>query len=87
MEDGKLRKEPYPVINILECKACGRCIADCPQGVLRMGDDFNQRGYRYVVYEGSGCTGCGNCFYTCPEPSAIEVHIPGRSPSSGKDAG
>ena len=70
------KKEPYPVINILECKACGRCILACPKGVLSMSEELNERGYHYVVYKGKGCTGCASCYYTCPEPLAIEIHIP-----------
>lgn len=70
------KTEPYPVINPLECKACGRCVVACPTQVLVMGEEINERGYRYVVYTGAGCIGCAACFYTCPEPSAIEVHIP-----------
>ena len=42
------KKEPYPVINIIECKACGRCIVACPKGVLKMSDDINERGYHYI---------------------------------------
>ncbi|MBP2171785.1 4Fe-4S dicluster domain-containing protein [Methanococcus voltae] len=67
---------PYPVINILECKACERCIIACPKDVLYMSEEFNERGYHFVKYNGEGCTGCANCYYTCPEPLAIEVHIP-----------
>ncbi|NPV61650.1 MAG: AMP-binding protein [Methanotrichaceae archaeon] len=80
---GKIRRveirekdKPYPVINILECKACERCVLACPAEVLRMGGELNERGYNYVVYSGDGCIGCGACYYTCPEPLAIEVHIP-----------
>ena len=73
------RTEPYPVINILECKACGRCIIDCPKQVLSMSSELNERGYHYIEYKGEGCTGCGNCYYTCPEPNAIEVHTPTKS--------
>lgn len=68
--------EPYPVINALECKACGRCVVACPKQVLVMGEAINERGYRFAVYTGAGCIGCAACFYTCPEPNAIEVHIP-----------
>ena len=68
--------KPYPKINILECKACQRCVLDCPQNVLFLSNNLNQRGYRYVEYKGEGCIGCANCYYTCPEPLAIEVHIP-----------
>ncbi|MFI4911536.1 MAG: ferredoxin family protein [Sedimentisphaeraceae bacterium JB056] len=73
------KKEPYPVINILECKACGRCIVACPKGVLKMSDKINERGYHYVEFSGEGCIGCANCFYTCPEPNAIEVHVPDKN--------
>lgn len=70
------KKDPYPVFNKLECKACERCIIACREGVLKMSDDINERGYHYAVYKGSGCTGCGDCYYTCPEPLAVEIHIP-----------
>lgn len=72
-------KNPYPLINTLECKECGRCVLACRKGVLEISDNINSRGYHYIVYKGEGCTGCGNCYYTCPEPLAIEVHIPRRS--------
>jgi 2-oxoisovalerate ferredoxin oxidoreductase delta subunit len=72
------KKEPCPVINIVECKACGRCIVACPKGVLKMSDKLNERGYHYVEFKGEGCIGCSNCFYTCPEPNAIEIKIPDK---------
>jgi len=70
------KDKPYPVINAIECKACERCVHACPVNVLEMGDEFNDRGYHFVLYNGEGCIGCGACYYTCPEPLAIEVHIP-----------
>lgn len=76
MSDLQEKKEPYPVINIIECKACGRCIVACPKNLLKLSDGLNERGYHYVEYVGEGCTGCANCYYTCPEPLAIEIHIP-----------
>ena len=69
---------PHPVIDALECKACGRCIAACPKKVIRMGDELNARGYTFAQYTGEGCIGCVSCFYACPEPNAIEVHIPAK---------
>jgi 2-oxoisovalerate ferredoxin oxidoreductase delta subunit len=75
-EEKKDRNKPYPLINIIECKGCGRCVIACPKEVLAMSGDLNARGYHYAVYAGDGCTGCTNCYYTCPEPLAIEIHIP-----------
>ena len=72
------KTKPYPLINSLECKYCGRCVDACPKKVLAIGTVMNPRGYHAAVYVGSGCIGCGTCFYTCPEPHAIEVHIPGK---------
>lgn len=79
MSETATRREPYPVINIEECKACERCILACPRKVLEMSNDINKRGYHYAVYTGEGCNACGNCYYTCPEPLAVEVHIPKKS--------
>lgn len=70
------KDKPYPVINPVECKSCERCVLACPAQALKVGREFNVRGYCYVVYKGEGCTGCGSCYYTCPEPNALEVHIP-----------
>ena len=67
---------PYPQINALECKSCGRCVDACPKKCLEIGNELNVRGYRPVVYKGEGCIGCVSCFYTCPEPYALEIHIP-----------
>ena len=70
---------PYPAIDPLECKACGRCLAACPKKVIRMGQKLNARGYVSAEYLGAGCIGCLNCFYVCPEPNAIAVHVPDRA--------
>ena len=71
-------KVPYPAIDPLECKACGRCIAACPKKVIRMGQALNARGYTFAEYLGEGCIGFLNCFYVCPEPNAVAVHVPDR---------
>ncbi|MDR2943810.1 MAG: ferredoxin family protein [Methanosarcinales archaeon] len=79
MSELQEKQSPYPVIHALECKACGRCILDCPRNVLEPGTVLNERGYMYAAYKGEGCSGCGNCYYTCPEPNAIEVHVPKKA--------
>ena len=68
-------KVPYPAIDPLECKACGRCLAACPKKVIRMGQALNARGYPSAEHLGAGCIGRLNCFYVCPEPNAIAVHV------------
>ncbi|MCX6650838.1 MAG: 4Fe-4S dicluster domain-containing protein [Methanomassiliicoccales archaeon] len=69
---------PHPVFDENECKGCGRCVAACPQKVLRLSGRINRRGYNAVEYIGSGCVGCAICFYNCPEPYAIMVQEKGR---------
>ena len=70
------KTKPYPLINSLECKSCGRCVEACPKKCLAIGTELNARGFKPVVYQGTGCVGCATCFYACPEPWALEVHIP-----------
>jgi len=57
-----------------ECKGCGCCVEDCPQGVLELCPGLNRMGYHPSVYKGEGCIACGICFYSCPEPGAITVY-------------
>ena len=55
------------------CKGCRLCIEQCPQGRLRLSEDVNARGWRFVVVSEEGaCTGCGNCAIVCPD-AAIEI--------------
>ena len=65
---------PYPVINIEECKGCERCVIACPEQALELSSEFNNAGYPYACYKGEGCVGCRDCYYTCPEPLAMELH-------------
>jgi NAD-dependent dihydropyrimidine dehydrogenase PreA subunit len=41
---------------------------------MKLGEEFNSRGYHPAIYLGKGCTGCGICFFACPEPGAITVY-------------
>ncbi len=56
------------------CKACGLCVAACPQSVLSLAmDRLNSKGYHPAELIAAGCTGCGICAIVCPE-AAIEVY-------------
>ena len=78
------KEHPRPEIAVVECKGCGRCVAACPDQLLKMSEKVNKRGYLYAEYAGEGCKGCASCYYTCPEPGAIEIHLP---PSLAKAKG
>lgn len=52
------------------CKECQICIQFCPQSVLRISDDRNEKGYRYpqvVPEKESDCVNCEFCTLVCPE--------------------
>ena len=59
------------------CKGCERCVEACPQEVLAMSREFNEKGYFYAVpQERPRCIGCRLCAITCPDV-AIEIRVHG----------
>jgi 2-oxoglutarate ferredoxin oxidoreductase subunit delta len=76
-EAGANREQlPQGFVEILveECKGCCMCMDACPQDSLRLSDDVNQKGLRYVQQVDSDpCSGCGLCYVQCPS-SAITVY-------------
>ena len=79
MNETTRRDQGAVVINAVECKGCGLCVASCHFGVLKIADHLNRNGYHPAVYAGEGCTGCGLCYYACPEPGGIMVlRVPAR---------
>ena len=62
-----------PVINRERCKGCELCVITCPEQILTMADDSNDKGLPFAVcFDVERCTGCTLCAIICPE-SAIEV--------------
>ncbi len=61
------------VIEPVYCKGCGLCINVCPNGLIAIGDDINDKGYKFAVQtDASKCTACRLCAIMCPD-SAITV--------------
>ena len=56
------------------CKGCELCIQFCPKRIIKLGDELNDIGDRYLVQtDPESCTGCKLCAIMCPE-SAITVY-------------
>ncbi|RJR43864.1 MAG: 4Fe-4S dicluster domain-containing protein [Desulfobacteraceae bacterium] len=60
------KKKCVVEINREWCKGCGICIAFCPKGALRGGDDDK------ASWDREKCIACGACELRCPD-MAIEV--------------
>jgi len=61
------------VIDIERCKGCETCLTACPNHVLAISNEFNHRGYHYIIKVNSDCTGCANCAIVCPD-AVIKVY-------------
>jgi len=68
---------PKVLIDRERCKGCERCVIACPQQVLAMSEDFNDKGYFYArTAHQPRCIGCRLCAITCPDV-AIEIGVHG----------
>ncbi len=60
--EGVLTVKPtYPELNEKKCDSCGRCVEECPFGVLV----FNEKDI--PVWDLARCRQCGNCMGICPK--------------------
>jgi len=62
------------------CKACYLCISVCPEKLIAVSANLNQKGYYPAEFTESNmpkedrkCTGCSTCAIICPDV-AIEVY-------------
>lgn len=49
------------------CKGCDLCVAICPEHVLEMTEQINDKGWPVVTLAREGCTGCRLCALACPD--------------------
>lgn len=50
------------------CKGCGLCVHYCPQGVFRMSDRRNKKGYDVAEPAAQEkCKVCHTCEISCPD--------------------
>lgn len=71
-----MSKKKY-ILNIdsEHCKGCELCIAYCPQKILKLSDNVNKLGYKYVeIKDITKCSGCGSCYLMCPD-YLIEIYL------------
>ncbi len=59
------------------CKGCEHCVVACPQKVLEMSRDINDKGYFFSQpVRPHHCIGCTLCAISCPD-MAIQIKIHG----------
>lgn len=68
-------KKYFLKIDNEHCKGCELCIVNCPQKILKLSENVNKLGYRYVeIIDTTKCTGCGRCYLMCPD-YLIEIYL------------
>ena len=35
------------------CKGCQLCVVTCPKKIIRLSEEFNEKGYHFVVFDDS----------------------------------
>jgi 2-oxoglutarate ferredoxin oxidoreductase subunit delta len=61
-------KTEYLDIDIAKCTACGKCIEECPNQVLKVvGIKFLINHRHIKVAKPEECIGCLSCVEACPE--------------------
>lgn len=73
MNKSKMPKNTPVWVNEDECKACSKCVAACPAGVLAMKyEPKSTLGQVATVIAPQSCIGCTDCELACPD-FAIKV--------------
>ena len=70
------RGNVYIILN--RCKDCKLCIEFCPQDVLEISDDLNEKGYHYPQIapgKETSCVHCEFCTMICPEFAIFTLEV------------
>jgi 2-oxoglutarate ferredoxin oxidoreductase subunit delta len=63
------------------CKGCGICVYFCPQDVLRMSEQRNEKGYVVAeIVDPEECNSCKMCEINCPD---FAIYVVKEAKSSG----
>lgn len=72
------------IIDKERCKGCALCLEACSRGLLRMSEDLNARGSRFVESDTPhSCKGCLLCATMCPDAALQIVEDTEGADSSG----
>lgn len=55
------------ILHLHRCKACGRCIEECPKGAVSRSGKTNKKGYEVVEVDQELCVACATCYTVCPD--------------------
>ena len=64
---------PKIKIDAMKCKGCYLCVANCPNGLIKISSELNIKGVKPAIFSKGKCTGCSMCAIICPE-CIIEVY-------------
>jgi 2-oxoglutarate ferredoxin oxidoreductase subunit delta len=73
-EAGEKGKKGKIAVDKERCKGCQLCVVTCPQKQIILSEEFNTKGYHFVLFQDEGkCTACTMCGRICPD-MAIEIY-------------
>jgi 2-oxoglutarate ferredoxin oxidoreductase subunit delta len=63
------------------CKGCSFCVEYCPKNILKLSEEFNEKGYHPpIVTEAENCVHCQLCEMLCPEFAIYVILIEEKEP-------